>query len=114
MESGDISSNQIWASSYAPGRNPEYARIRSRLDADTEESVVSWSPKDNDERPHLEVSFLQPTEITAIATQGGGDGQFVREYMVEYADSEGVKMITEEVVGADGKISEQPLVFSGQ
>ena len=104
MQSGEISDNQIWASSYLPDRNPEFARI---------EHKASWSPKDNDERPYLEVSFLEPTEITAVSTQGGSDGNFMRRFTVEYADSEGVKMVNEKVVGEDGMVTERPLVFDG-
>ena len=105
MESGEITNNQVWASSYTPGRNPEFARIGHES---------SWAPKDNDDRPYLEVSFLDFTEITAVSTQGGGDGKFVRRFMVEYADSEGVKIVNEEVVGEDGVMTERPVVFEGE
>jgi len=54
------------------------------------------------------------TEITAVSTQGGSDGNFVRRFMVEYADNEGVKMVNEEVIGKDGVITERPRVFDGK
>lgn len=112
MESGAISNEQIDASSYLPSRNPEFARIRS--EGSPLEGGLSWSPKEDDERPYLEISFPELTEITAIATQGGEDGNYVRRYTVEYADAEGEKSIIEEVMTVNGELERHPVVFTGK
>ena len=114
MESGIINDNQIWASSYVSGKNPKYGRIQTQKTKNTKEEALSWSPKDNDPNPYLEVSFLEPTEITAVSTQGGLDGNFVKKFTVEYADSDGEKMVTEQVMGQDGIMTEIPKVFAGK
>lgn len=112
MESGEIDDNLIWASSFLPERNPEFGRIRSTSGNDGE-PVKSWAPKEADTKPYLEVSFLELTEITAISTQGGEDGGYVRQYQVEYADKEGVKMVDHETLNEDGEITREPLTFEG-
>ena len=111
VESGNIINEQMRASSYLPDRNPEFARIRFWKSPDLKN--LSWSPKESDSDPYLEVSFFEPTEITALSTQGGEDGNFVRRFTIQYDDNEGVKTINENVVEDDGMITQRPLVFAG-
>ncbi|XP_078495432.1 uncharacterized protein LOC144750507, partial [Ciona intestinalis] len=96
MESGIIDDQLVDASSYLPGREPHYARVNSG---------GSWSPKETDTDPYLEVSFLEVAELTAISTQGGNDGLYVSEYMVEYATKNDIIMVADSLGN--------PIVFQG-
>nr|XP_018672814.2 hemocytin-like [Ciona intestinalis] len=96
MESGTIDDQVIHASSYLPGKEPQYARVNHG---------GSWSPKEADTTPYLEVSFLQVTELTGITTQGGSDGSYVSEYMIEYATINEVTMFADSFGN--------PIVFQG-
>ena len=113
MESGEIRDTQIWATSYLSGKNPEYGRIQTQKTENFQQKALSWAPKDDDPKPYLEISFMEPTEITAVSTQGGQDGYFVQEFMIEYADSEGEKTVTEQVVAEDDIMTDRPTIFRG-
>jgi len=85
MESGLIRDDQISASSSKTPKLPQNARLVT--DSSSNEKS-SWSPSDDDISPYLEVSFDEPTQITAISTQGGSDGGYVSKFFVEYLSTE--------------------------
>ena len=84
MESGEISDDQITASSqyHYDGRAPN-ARLNFKKDGG------AWSAKTNDLNQWLQVDFQRSTIITGVSTQGEVQyTNFVKSYTVSFSDDE--------------------------
>ena len=87
MESGEISDDQITASSeYDPYHRAPNARLNFNKNS------RAWSAKTNDQNQWLQVDFQRSTIITGISTQGRERhvqfSQFVKSYTVSFSDDE--------------------------
>ncbi|XP_076800960.1 uncharacterized protein LOC143445613 isoform X3 [Clavelina lepadiformis] len=114
MESGEIENDQIFASSNLPDREPWLARIRSE-GTQSDAKMHSWAPDyyKSVVEPFLAVNFLEPTEITAVSTQGGEDGRFVRRFKIEYFDPDNwFNTLTKKSKGPDGVVTDEPVIFT--
>ena len=84
MESGDISDDQITASSFYAGQGG-LRPWKGRLNNDDYWATASENPPD----PWIQVNLMQPTMVTGIITQGSVAYQeWVKELRVQYGDSE--------------------------
>ena len=84
MESGEISNDQITASSKY---NNNHRAPKARLNFN--KNGKAWVAKTNDQNQWLQVDFQRSTIITEISTQGRGrHGQFVKSYTVSFSDDE--------------------------
>ena len=78
MEDNSIANSQLSASSQTGGHPVEYGRLNGGK---------AWKAEDksNDQKPWIQVHFLQLTFVAGIATQGkadGGQNEWVTEYNV--------------------------------
>ena len=84
MESGEISDDQITASSeYDPNHRAPNARLNFNKNSG------AWSARTRDQNQWLQVDFQRSTIITGISTQGRVQhAQFVKSYTVSFSDDE--------------------------
>ena len=86
MESGDISNDQITASSFYSGQGG-LEPWKGRLNNDHYWATASENPPE----PWIQVDLLQSTMVTGIITQGSASldyQEWVKELRVQYGDSE--------------------------
>ena len=85
MESGDISSAQISASSMLDADNsPEQARLHKKADGGM---AGAWSAQIDDFNQWLQVDLGSYTKVSLVATQGkNGFDQWVTKYKIQYSD----------------------------
>uniref|UniRef100_A0A8D2L3M7 SCO-spondin n=1 Tax=Varanus komodoensis TaxID=61221 RepID=A0A8D2L3M7_VARKO len=75
------------ASAQQPENPAHAARLGRLLPGDM---APGWSPREADPRPYFQVDFLQPTFVTAVATQGGGRARgYVSHYRLLHS-SDGI------------------------
>ena len=84
MESGEISDDQITASSeYNNNDRAPNARLNFNKNGG------SWSARINDQNQWLQVDFQRSTIITGVSTQGRVQyKEFVKSYTVSFSDDE--------------------------
>ena len=68
--------NAITASSFKQGSEPASVLIGS-------DNTKSWSPRDDDQSPFIQIELPAPMKITSIVTKGGQNGQFVPKFTLQ-------------------------------
>ena len=110
MGSGEILEAQISASSSKEFALPDSARINNAQPPPINGGIGWWSPQDDDLSPYIQIDFIEPTEISGIATQGR-----VYSYYVDYYVSNEWKTISiERMDYFAGKASSENVVFGGK
>lgn len=105
MESYIVPDTSIVASSKKDGREAQFARLTG---------PKFWSPRDNDDSPYLEVKFESLKRITSILTQGGANGEMVREFSIQYVPVEENQFQYVMGVDEDSSTSEENIMrFNG-
>ena len=108
LHSGEIRIDQIAVSSSSEKVSEENVRLITVFYSNQDN--LSWSPSSGDQSPAVEVTFDEPTQVTAIATQG-----HVISFQVDYVESDGewktiVHMKYNELTG---ERVEEPVEFQG-
>ena len=108
LHSGDIRIDQIAVSSSSEGVSEENVRLITVFYSNQDN--LSWSPSSDDQSPAVEVSFDEPTQVTAIATQG-----HVVAYQVDYVelDGEWKTIVHMKYDSVTGEQVEEPVDFKG-
>lgn len=80
-----VPDEKITASSSREGSKPEYAR-NLKIDGipDDDLSDNAWFPRQDDDKPHLDVEFPEPIEVTSIFTQGDGHDYYAPKVSIKY------------------------------
>ena len=89
MESGEITDDQISASSRAQAITPAKVARLNRKDG-TENLQGAWVAGDEDVAPWLQIDLKVPhTGVTRVATQGRNrNSQWVTKYKLQYSNDE--------------------------
>ena len=104
MESGDISSAQISASSMLDADNsPEQARLHKKADGGM---AGAWSAQIDDFNQWLQVDLSSYTKVSRVATQGkNGFDQWVTKYKIQYSDDGETFLVYKEPGTSSAKVT---------